>query len=96
MLSDSDVQQDVDLRGIRSVIVDGPTEIASSATAFEPNKRAAMIGRLTPTTLVPPRPNWRFTIPKQILSGDRENRTFVLLFRWVTLKYGFLTFTPVP
>jgi hypothetical protein len=80
MLSDLEVQQDVHLRGIRSVIVDGPTELGSPATAFEPSERAAIIGRLTPTTLFPPRPSWRLMMPKHILLGYSENRTFVLLF----------------
>jgi hypothetical protein len=95
VLSDSEVQLDQDLREVRSLIVDGPAPPDGPATAFEPNARAARIGRLILTTLAPPRPSWRLTVPKHITQGNRER--LVLLFSqgylelWLTDVYTAAT-----
>ncbi len=79
LLSDSAVEQDPRLREVRSSIVDGPVETDVPATAFEPNERAAIIGRLIPTTLAPGK-SCRLTLPKQIVPDIKDRQTFVVMF----------------
>lgn len=79
VLSDPEVAQDQKLSDVRSLIIDGPMQANISATEFEPNERAAIIGRLIPTTLAPPPPSWRLTVPRQLVR-DAKDGQFVLMF----------------
>ncbi|SRR5258708_3913250 len=80
LLSDLEVEQSQKLRELRAAIIDGPSDTAPDPTAFESNELAALVGRLIPTTLSPPRPSWRLLVPKQILPQDKSKKTIVLLF----------------
>src|SRR5260370_40723375 len=71
LLSDPEVEQNQKLRELRAAIIDGPAEAATDPTAFESNELAALLGRLIPTTLSPPRPSWRLLVPKQIVPDDK-------------------------
>src|SRR5438034_861191 len=89
LLTDQQAARDTTLCRIRSIIVDGPGDPVVPPTAFEPNDQAALIGRLIPTTLAPPPPTWRLTIPKQMLPDDNPNRTFTLIFSLGYLEIWF-------
>jgi hypothetical protein len=89
LLADKQATEDETLRDIRSTVVDGPADPVASPTAFEPNERAALIGRMVVTTLAPPPPTWRLTIPKQIFPDDNPERTLTLLFSLGYLEIWF-------
>jgi hypothetical protein len=77
LLSDSDVERDRRLAEIRSLIIDGPTELGASPVEFDSDSKAAVIGRLVPVFIDPAS---RIVIPKEVLPNGRERWTFVLLF----------------
>jgi hypothetical protein len=89
ILSDNQVQENMSLNHIRLSIVDGPTPTEVSATAFDPNEKATLIGRLIPTSLAPGG-SWRLIVPKQIVPADRTRKaTYVLLFSSGYLELWF-------
>lgn len=90
LLSDLAVEQNQKLLGLRAAIINGPDETAADATALESGELAALIGRLIPTTLSPPRPAWRLLVPKHIVPDDRNKRTLVLLFSLGYLEIWYL------
>ena len=79
LLSETQVGNDAKLSLIRSQLIDGPNEPDLSVTTFEPSERAAVVGRLTCTTLSPPRPSWRLSIPKQIVPQSATDRPMLVL-----------------
>lgn len=79
LMSDSQTEQNEHLREIRSAILEGPTENVG-ATIFESNDRAALLGRLVPTTLAFHNSSWRLALPEQIVPDPKEHENFVLLF----------------
>jgi hypothetical protein len=87
LLSDPEVQQDPALNEIRSVLVDGPTLAAIPATTFDPSGKAALVGRLIPTSLSPGA-SWRLIVPKQGM-GRRERNEYVLMFSLGYLELWF-------
>jgi hypothetical protein len=64
LLSDEAVQADPRLEPLRFLIVEGKPEILEEPTyAKEPNT-AALVARLVPISITPPKPAWRFSKPK--------------------------------
>jgi hypothetical protein len=88
LLSDPEVQADVEIASIRSLIVDGPAKPEIPPTVFEPPERAARTGRLIQTNLsLTSSSGWRLSIPK-LLALKEE--TFVLLFSLGRLEIWLL------
>jgi hypothetical protein len=64
LLSDEDVQGNVQLESVRSLILERKSgEILEPTQVHEPN-RAALITRLILINITPPKPAWRFSKPE--------------------------------
>ena len=64
LLSDEQAQNDPHLEPIRSLVLEGRSAILTEPTHAIGLQRAAMVARLVPITISPPKPGWRFTFPK--------------------------------
>jgi hypothetical protein len=64
LLSDDQVQNDRHLEPIRALVLEGRSAILTEPTHAIALERAAMVARLVPITISPPKPGWRFTFPK--------------------------------
>ncbi len=78
ILSDDEVQRDTTLSSLRSVIMDGPSPTEVNPTEFDPNERAALLGRLIPTSLSLGE-SCRLIVPKQAAPSGR-GREYILMF----------------
>jgi hypothetical protein len=88
VLSDQQALQDPLLNEVRTLIIDGPPPPQTPATAFDPSDKAALVGRLIPTSFAPGS-SWRLIVPKQVVEGDRAKKDYVLLFSLGYLELWF-------
>jgi hypothetical protein len=64
LLSDEQVQGDSRLEPIRSLLLEKKTASPTEPTFAEEIGRAAMVARLLPTAITPPKPGWRIAFPR--------------------------------
>src|SRR5579872_2237897 len=58
ILSDEQVQSDPQLEPIRLLILEGQSAIPRDPTCADEPKHAAIVARLLPVTISPPKPGW--------------------------------------
>jgi hypothetical protein len=106
LLSEDQVQADPQLGSIHSLVTQGKTAAAMEPTEVQEVGRAALVARLLPTTITPPPPGWRVTIPKllKVLTPPEcDLKQFVVLLSpegyceiWCTETLRRAAFLPWP
>jgi hypothetical protein len=64
LLSDEQVQGNSLLEPVRLLILEGKSVAVLNATYADEPSRAAIVARLAPTAVSPPKPGWRIAFPK--------------------------------
>lgn len=64
LLTDEQVQSDLQLDSVRSLVLEGKSPAPTEPTLAEEPARAAIVARLLPTAISPQGPNWRISFPK--------------------------------
>ena len=83
LLSDEQVQNHPRLEPVRSLILERKSASASEPTQAEAMGRAALVVRLLPTTITPPKPGWRIAFPKAFdpfAPPECDRKAFSVLF----------------
>jgi hypothetical protein len=83
LLSDEQVQNSPLLEPVRLLVLEGKSAALTDPTYADEQKRAAIVARLVPTTIAPPKPGWRISFPKAFevfVPPDCDPNAFSILF----------------
>jgi hypothetical protein len=83
LLTTEEVQADPMLSPLFDVITNGHSGERPNATEAQSDIDAAMMSRLIPITISPPKPAWRINVPKTVASfapADSDMKHFSILF----------------